>query len=78
MNAHATFVVALVFLPVLAMSGVQGKIFAPLGVAYILAILSSLGVPLTSPSATCRPFLARCNGCLPSVEILTAAAFQAV
>jgi len=41
---YATFVVALVFFPVLSMTGVQGKIFAPLGVAYILAILASLGV----------------------------------
>src|SRR5205814_1835228 len=43
----ATFVVALVFLPVLGLSGVQGKLFSPLAVAYILAILASLGVALT-------------------------------
>jgi CzcA family heavy metal efflux pump len=44
---YATFVVALVFIPVLTMSGVQGKLFAPLGIAYILATLASLGVALT-------------------------------
>ncbi|HZN60098.1 MAG TPA: efflux RND transporter permease subunit [Planctomycetota bacterium] len=44
---YATFVVALVFLPVLTMSGIQGKLFAPLGLAYIFAILSSLVVALT-------------------------------
>ncbi len=44
---YATFVVALVFLPVLTMSGVQGRIFAPLGWAYILAIMASLAVALT-------------------------------
>ncbi len=44
---YATFVVALVFLPVLTMSGVQGRLFAPLAVAYILAILGSLLVALT-------------------------------
>jgi CzcA family heavy metal efflux pump len=44
---YATWVVALVFLPVLTMSGVQGRIFAPLGIAYILAILASLLVALT-------------------------------
>ena len=32
---YATFVVALVFLPVLTMSGVQGRLFAPLAMAYI-------------------------------------------
>ncbi|HYM74876.1 MAG TPA: efflux RND transporter permease subunit [Candidatus Dormibacteraeota bacterium] len=44
---YATWVVALVFLPVLTMSGVQGRIFAPLGIAYILAIIASLLVALT-------------------------------
>ena len=44
---YATFIVALVFLPVLALSGVAGKLFAPLGIAYILAIVASLGVALT-------------------------------
>jgi CzcA family heavy metal efflux pump len=44
---YATFVVALVFLPVLTMSGLQGRLFAPLGAAYILAIAASLVVALT-------------------------------
>src|SRR6202000_440760 len=44
---YATFVVILVFIPVLTMSGLQGKFFAPLGWAYILAILASLAVALT-------------------------------
>jgi Cu/Ag efflux pump CusA len=45
---YATFVVALVFLPVLTLSGVQGALFRPLGLAYILAILASLLVALRS------------------------------
>ena len=44
---YATFVVALVFLPVLTMTGVQGRLFAPLAIAYILAILASLVIALT-------------------------------
>jgi len=44
---YATFIVALVFVPLLTLSGVAGKLFAPLGLAYILAILSSLVVAVT-------------------------------
>jgi len=44
---YATFVVALVFVPVLSMSGVQGRLFAPLAIAYVSAILASLLVALT-------------------------------
>jgi multidrug efflux pump subunit AcrB len=50
---YATFVVALVFLPILTMSGVQGRIFEPLGLAYILAIMASLAVALTLTPALC-------------------------
>jgi CzcA family heavy metal efflux pump len=44
---YATLIIAIVFLPVLTMSGIQGRLFAPLGWAYILAILASLLVALT-------------------------------
>ncbi|MGN6368957.1 MAG: efflux RND transporter permease subunit [Phycisphaerae bacterium] len=44
---YATFAVILVFLPILTMSGVAGRLFRPLGVAYILAVLASLLVALT-------------------------------
>jgi CzcA family heavy metal efflux pump len=44
---YATFAVILVFFPVLMMSGVAGKIFSPLAVTYIWAILASLVVALT-------------------------------
>jgi CzcA family heavy metal efflux pump len=43
----ATFIVALVFLPVLTLSGLQGSFFAPLALSYILAIMASLLVALT-------------------------------
>ena len=45
--AYATFAVLLVFFPILLLSGVAGRLFGPLGVAYILAVLASLAVALT-------------------------------
>ena len=44
---YATFAVILVFLPVVTLSGVAGRLFAPLGITYILAVLASLAVALT-------------------------------
>jgi CzcA family heavy metal efflux pump len=59
---YATFVVALVFAPVLTMSGLQGALFRPLGIAYILATLASLVVALTVTPALTLVLLARRGG----------------
>jgi CzcA family heavy metal efflux pump len=56
---YATFIVALVFLPVLTMTGLQGKFFGPLGVAFILANLASLVVALTVTPVLCFLILSR-------------------
>ena len=44
---YATFIVALVFVPILTLSGVAGSLFAPLAITYIAAIMASLVVALT-------------------------------
>ena len=56
---YASFIVALVFTPLLTLSGVAGRLFAPLGYSYILAILMSLLVALTLTPALCHLLLAR-------------------
>ncbi len=54
---YATFAVVLVFVPILTMTGVAGRLFAPLGLAYIFATLASLGVAVTVTPALCSLLL---------------------
>ncbi len=48
---YATLVVIIVFLPQLFSTSVQGKFVGPLALAFILAVLASLGVALTAMPA---------------------------
>jgi len=54
---YASFIVMLVFLPVFFLDGLAGKLFGPLGIAYIVTIAVSLLIALTVTPAMCMLML---------------------
>ena len=55
---YATILIVLVFLPLLGLSGVEGKLFAPIAIATIISMIASFFVSLTAIPVLCS-FLLR-------------------
>ncbi|MFQ4143678.1 efflux RND transporter permease subunit [Chlorogloeopsis sp. ULAP02] len=70
----STIIIAVVFAPIFSLTGVEGRIFAPMGVAYLVSIFASTFVAMTLSPALCAILLA--NRQLPADDTWVSALSQ--
>jgi CzcA family heavy metal efflux pump len=58
----ATLIIALVFIPIFFLAGVEGRLLQPLGVAYLVALAASLVVAVTVTPVLCFFLLPKSKG----------------
>lgn len=64
----ATLIIALVFIPIFFLAGVEGRLLQPLGVAYLVALSASLVVAVTVTPVLCYFLLPKSQGVLADHE----------
>ncbi|MGM3308491.1 efflux RND transporter permease subunit [Anabaena sp. WFMT] len=72
----STVIIGVIFAPIFTLTGVEGRIFAPMGVAYLISIFASTLVAMTLSPALCAILLA--NRQLPADDTWVSALSQKI